>query len=99
MRPSPVSLGIAVAAALGADLPAQAGRPVLEPMYASDATVFMSAPRAVAAGGIRTTQDFYIVAYSFAPRDGPIATAMAITRYATRAFSTVRQYRHIARSS
>ncbi len=33
------------------------------------------APRAVPAGGINTSQDFYVVAYSFAPPDGPIATA------------------------
>ncbi len=69
------SIGIAVVAALSAVFPAQASQPVLEPMYANDTTVFMSAPRAVAAGGIQTSQDFYIVAYSFAPPDGPIATA------------------------
>jgi hypothetical protein len=75
MRRSIVSFGIAVAAALSSVLPAHAGQPMLEPMYANDTTVFMSAPRAVAAGGIQTAQDFYIVAYSFAPPDGPIATA------------------------
>jgi len=75
MRRSISSIGIAAVAALSAALPAQAGRPVLEPMYANDTTVFMSAPRAVAAGGIHTSQDFYIVTYSFAPPDGPITTA------------------------
>jgi len=68
------SFVVALAAALGVIVPAQAAAPVLEPMYANDAIVFMSAPRAVPAGAIQTSQDFYIVAYSFAPPDGPIAT-------------------------
>ncbi len=74
MLRSIASIAVALSAALSAALPAQADGPVLEPMYANDTTVFMSAPRAVAAGGINTSQDFYVVAYSFAPPDGPIAT-------------------------
>jgi len=69
------SFVVALAAALGAAVPAQGAAPVLEPMYANDSTVFMSAPRAVAAGGIQTSQDFYVVAYSFKAPDGPISTA------------------------
>lgn len=70
-----VSLVVAVGSVVSALTPVQAAKPILEPMYANDSTVFMSAPRGVAAGGINTSQDFYIVAYSFAPADGPIATA------------------------
>jgi hypothetical protein len=36
-------------------------------MYANDTTVFMSAPNAVAAGGINTAQDFYLIAYPILP--------------------------------
>jgi hypothetical protein len=66
---------VALAAALAAVIPVQGAGPVLEPMYANDSTVFMSAPRAVAAGGIQTSQDFYIVAYSNMAPGAPIATA------------------------
>lgn len=45
-----------------------AARPALEPMYANDATVFMSAQEhAVAAGGANTAQDFYLIAYPVVP--------------------------------
>src|SRR6266851_5789458 len=60
------SFAVALAATMYAVLSAEAAKPVLEPMYANDTTVFMSAPNAVAAGGIQTSQDFYIVAYPFA---------------------------------
>ena len=69
------AFGVAVAAALLGALQVQAAKPVLENMYANDSTVHMSAPNAVAAGGAQTSQDFYIVAYSFAPPGAPIATA------------------------
>jgi hypothetical protein len=69
---------VALAAALAAVIPVQGAGPVLEPMYANDSTVFMSAPQAVAAGGIQTSQDFYIVAYSrpTTPPDGPITLGL-----------------------
>jgi len=67
-----LSLAVALITVLSAAVPAQAGSPVLEPMYANDAIVFMSAPTAVPAESVTTDQDFYIVAYSFALPDGPI---------------------------
>ncbi len=70
-----VSFAVALSAALSAALQVQAAAPVLEPMYANDSIVFMAAPNAVAAGGAQTSQDFYIVAYSFAPPVAPITTA------------------------
>lgn len=69
-----VSLVAAVGSVLAAVSPAHAGQPVLEPMYANDSTVFMSAPSAVAAGGINTSQDFYIVDYSATLPPGANAT-------------------------
>lgn len=47
---------------------AGAAAPALEPMYANDTTVYMSAPQhAVAAGGVNTSQDFYLIAYPIVP--------------------------------
>lgn len=69
------SCALAFAATVIAVLQVQASAPVLEPMYANDSTVFMSAPSAVAAGGINTSQDFYIVDYSATLPPGSNATA------------------------
>ena len=71
-----VALVGALGAALIGVLQVQAAQPVLEPMYASDSVVFMSAPHGAPAGNsAQHAQDFYIVAYSFAPPGAPIATA------------------------
>lgn len=60
-------LGVMVAV-LGLGVgPAAAAAPSLEPMYANDTVVFMSAPNARAVGGIHTSQDFYLIAYPVVP--------------------------------
>jgi hypothetical protein len=46
---------------------AQAAKPVLEPMYANDSVVFMSAPAAADVGAKNTAQDFYLIAYPVVP--------------------------------
>ena len=69
-----LSAVIAVAAVLLAALPAHAA-PQLEPMYANDTIVFMSAPPSKAAGAVKTSQDFYIVQYPTDPSLGPVAVS------------------------
>jgi len=58
---------LAAGALLVSSVPAMAAKPPLEPMYANDTTVFMSAPNAVAAGGANTAQDFYLIVYPVVP--------------------------------
>lgn len=70
-----VSFAFALATVLCLAVGAQAAAPQLEPMYANDTVVYMSAPNGAAPSGAATSQDFYIVAYSFAPPGAPIATA------------------------
>src|SRR5215472_4654214 len=56
-----------VAAFVASSMGVAHAKPALEPMYANDTTVYMSAPNAVAAGGINTSQDFYLIAYPIVP--------------------------------
>jgi hypothetical protein len=45
-----------------------AAAPALEPMYANDTTVFMSAPQhAMDKGGVNTAKGFYLIAYPVVP--------------------------------
>jgi hypothetical protein len=62
-----ISAILAAGALSVSSVPALAAPPPLEPMYANDTTVFMSAPNAVAAGGVHTAQDFYLIAYPVVP--------------------------------
>jgi hypothetical protein len=62
-----VSAILAAGALCVSSVPALAAKPALEPMYANDTTVFMSAPNAVAAGGVHTAKDFYLIAYPVVP--------------------------------
>ena len=62
-----ISAILAAGALSVSSVPALAAPPPLEPMYANDTTVFMSAPNAVAAGGAQTAQDFYLIAYPVVP--------------------------------
>jgi hypothetical protein len=62
-----ISAILAAGALSVSSVPALAAPPQLEPMYANDTTVFMSAPNAVAAGGAQTAQDFYLIAYPVVP--------------------------------
>ena len=56
-----------VAAFVASSMGVAHAKPALEPMYANDTTVYMSAPTAVAAGGVNTSQDFYLIAYPIVP--------------------------------
>lgn len=59
---------IATGALVGTTLPALAAPPPLEPMYANDTVVFMSAPaRAVGDVAGQTAQDFYLIDYPVVP--------------------------------
>jgi len=59
---------LAAGTLVATSIPAMAAKPPLEPMYANDATVFMSAPaNAVAAGGVNNAQDFYLIVYPVVP--------------------------------
>jgi hypothetical protein len=65
-----LALMAAVVAAMGTAGWATAAQPALEPMYANDTTVFMSAPAAAASGGVNTAQDFYLIKYPVLPING-----------------------------
>ncbi len=69
-----LSAVIAVGGVLLGGLTAHAA-PQLEPMYANDTIVFMSAPSAPAAGAVQTSQDFYIVRYPTDPSLGHVAVS------------------------
>ena len=76
MRGRLVALACALGAALFGVLQVQAAAPVLEPMYVNGVIVNMSAPKGVPAGNSGAhAQDFYVIAYSFAPPGAPITTA------------------------
>ena len=71
-----VSLVFALATILVASLQVQAAKPPLEPMYANDTVVYMSAPHGVPAGNSANhAQGFYVIAYSFNPPGAPMTTA------------------------
>src|SRR5215469_9459270 len=56
-----------VAAFVASSMGVARAEPALEPMYANDTTVYMSAPNAVPPGGVNTSQDFYLIAYPIVP--------------------------------
>ena len=64
MRRSSVLAGLVTATLAATMSTASAAKPVLEPMYANGATVYMAAPeKAVNAGAKNTAQEFYLIAY------------------------------------
>jgi hypothetical protein len=67
MRRIPLIL-LALVGWLGSMVGVASAKPALEPMYANDTIVYMSAPQhAVAAGAAQTEQDFYLIAYPIVP--------------------------------
>jgi hypothetical protein len=68
MRRGLVSVLLALLAlvAIGA-VPAQAGKPVTEPMFANDTTVYMIAPPTLATGGPNVPDDLYLAVYPINP--------------------------------
>jgi len=52
--------------------PGWAAAPPLEPMYANDTVVHMLAPRTGSIDPAAVSQDFYLIAYPFAPANGQL---------------------------